>query len=73
MSLQQYTDEEIIAEYNRRKKAISLANRKRRDHERYVRNRDERIRKQAEYYHTNREAILKRKHDTGSAVFGSLR
>ena len=36
-----------------------------RDHERYLRQRDERLRKQREYYKEHRERILRRRHEHG--------
>jgi len=41
------------------------------DHERYLRQRDERLRKQREYYKANRDEILSRKHETGFLTYGS--
>ena len=39
--------------------------REQRDHERYLRHRDERLQRQREYYQANRETILRRKQERG--------
>ncbi len=44
-----------------------------RDHERYMRDRENRLAHQAEYYKVNRDAILNRKRNTGNMKYGSLR
>lgn len=73
MTLADFTDEEIIAEYERRIKSISVAKRKKRDRERYIRNRDNILRRSSEYYRDHREEILEKKRSTGNVTYGSLK
>lgn len=47
--------------------------RKDRDRERYLRDRENRLLHQADYYKANRDRILTRKRDTGNMKYGSLR
>jgi len=47
--------------------------RQKRDHERYLRQRDERLRRQADYYAANREIILQRKRESGNLPYGTLK
>lgn len=61
MTLADFTDEEIFAEAKRRQKIISEQNRKARDHERYMKNREERISKQKEYYRANSDEIKRKR------------
>lgn len=63
MTLADFTDEEIFAEASRRQKIISEQKRKARDHERYLRNRKERISKQKEYYRNNIDEIKRKKRE----------
>lgn len=44
-----------------------------RDHRRYLRQRDERLEKQREYYKANRDFILKMKRMTGFEKYGTIR
>ena len=43
------------------------------DHERYLRQRDERLRRQADYSAANREIILQRKRESGNLPYGALK
>ena len=61
MTLADFTDEEIFAEANRRQKIISEQRRKARDRERYLRNREERISYQKEYYRNNIDEIKRKR------------
>ena len=45
--------------------------RQERDRERYLRQRDERLKHQREYYRANRERILQRKHEAGALTYGT--
>ena len=61
MTLADFTDEEIFAEAKRRQKIISEQRRKARDRERYLRNREERISYQKEYYRANIDEIKRKR------------
>ena len=45
--------------------------RQQRDHERYLNNHDERLKRWREYYQANRERILKRKRESGFLMYGT--
>lgn len=47
--------------------------RQERDRERYLRHRDERLQRQADYYASNREIILQRKRESGNLHYGTLK
>ena len=43
------------------------------DHERYLRNREERLKKQREYYKAHRDEILSTRHMMGFMKYGTIR
>ena len=61
------------AERNRRYRERHAEECKERDHLRYMRQREERLRKQHEYYMANRDLILKMKRMTGFEKYGTIR
>ena len=49
------------------------ARRKQLDHERYMRNRESRLKRQKEYYDMNRENILLRQYERAKEKYGTFR
>ena len=71
MTLQDYSYEELIAEVVRRRKLRTAEQREKRDRERYLAHREEKIAYQKAYYQKNRNTILAKKKKNGFKKYGS--